>query len=123
MSPHRVAAAVSPLVVSSTTGVAVIQMDPVQLDANSMIGVGLVIVIVGAAWRLSAQLATINTKLDNLSPLPEKVQAIDSRLANVEARIETLEEDLNNLWAAVRSDDPGTVRSPRSPFSRRGRQT
>lgn len=89
-----------------------IVVDGVPISADSAIGVGLVVVVLGAAWRLSGQLARIDTKLDNLSALPEKVAGIENRLGKVEIRVQHVEQDLNNLWAAQRGQPPEQGRKP-----------
>jgi hypothetical protein len=52
-------------------------------------------VIIGVAWKLSAMLATINTHLEHLKGLPERV-------GKVEQRVGIIERDVHNLWQAFR---------------------
>lgn len=54
------------------------------------------VLIVTVAVRLSSLLATIVTKLDFLSGLPDKLNKVEGRLTK-------LESDVNNLWDTFRS--------------------
>lgn len=66
------------------------------LTANSVISIGLMIVIVGATWKISSMFTTLNLKLDKLEGLPARVRKIEDYLL-------TQQEDLNNLFALVRA--------------------
>lgn len=66
-----------------------------QLLSLTFSGVTFVVVLT-AAWKLSALLATITTKLENLIPLAEKVIRLEREVA-------LMGKDLNSLWDAFRN--------------------
>ena len=104
--------------------VAAMQMDP--LNTNSAISIGLMVTIIGAViWlsklavgltkvltRSEEQLRAVNEKLADLKTIPErmalleqKVGHVDNKVDHVAKHVETVETDVNNLWAAVRQED------------------
>lgn len=85
-----------------------------QLDTNTLISVGTVLVLIGASWRLSALLTRIDARLERLDKMPERMTAVEGHVRN-------LEIDVSNLWAAYRGDDPRNSRGERGPYSSRPR--
>ena len=87
--------------------VGMMQVDPVS--TQSAISVGLMITIIGAvAWlsrvltRNEEQMKGINEKLALLITLPQEVALLKGEVSHVKEHFETMEGDINNLWAAVR---------------------
>lgn len=89
------------------------QAAPSHLDTSSFVSVGVLIVVLGAAVRVSTLLARIDEKLQNallqlggLAPVPGKV-------ALLEQRMDRAETDLDELWAVHRGDGNGRRRDSR----------
>jgi hypothetical protein len=69
-----------------------------QIDATSMVSVGMLIVVIGAVWRLSSLLSRIDEKLKRaleelavLAPLPGKVALLEQRMERAEDDIDALQ--------------------------------
>jgi hypothetical protein len=69
-----------------------------QIDATSMVSVGMLVVVIGAVWRLSSLLSRIDEKLKRaleelavLAPLPGKVALLEQRMARAEDDIDALQ--------------------------------
>lgn len=89
--------------------VAVLQTRP--LDTQSAISVGLMVTIIGAvAWlsrvltRSEEQLKGINEKLVELKQIPERMTKMEGEVSHIKRHVESLEEDVNNLWTEWRED-------------------
>jgi hypothetical protein len=89
--------------------ISLVQADPLQQQDMTIIftvmsglfsGVS-IIVLLTAAWKLSALLAKIELKLEYLADLPQ-------RLGVVEKSIGKLEADVNSLWQVQRTDKERT---------------
>lgn len=101
----------SATVMSAGTVFAVVQGEISNIGMNSVVSVAVLIAVIGAAWNLSAKLTKIEQRLRTLTKLLPRVQ-------NIENHFMLLEEDLNNVWAAVRIAAPdapslSTTRKPR----------
>lgn len=66
----------------------------VQVDTTSVVSVGVLVVVLGATWRLSSLLSQINERLGQaledlreLKPVPEKVALLEQRVTRVEGEI------------------------------------
>lgn len=89
------------------------------ISVESAISIGVLVIVVGAAWRLSAILTDINAQLKTHEGTPQKVNDIKLDLSKMNSRIGDLEDDVNNLWAFARTEDPAELfkqlrRGPRS---------
>jgi hypothetical protein len=69
-----------------------------QIDATSMVSVGMLVVVIGAVWRLSSLLSRIDEKLKRaleelavLAPLPGKVALLEQRMERAEDDIDALQ--------------------------------
>jgi hypothetical protein len=69
-----------------------------QIDATSMLSVGMLVVVIGAVWRLSSLLSRIDEKLKRaleelavLAPLPGKVALLEQRMERAEDDIDALQ--------------------------------
>lgn len=81
------------------------------IDMNTFVSVTVLVALVGATARLSSLLTKIETKLERLRHLPAQVDHMEMHLVSSE-------EDLNNLFAAVRAQaDPARL----ADFMRRTR--
>jgi hypothetical protein len=67
-----------------------------EISTDTAVSIGLLITIIGATWRLSSLLTEIKLRLDKLKSTPARLQHIENHLM-------AFEEDINNLWAAVRA--------------------
>ncbi len=66
----------------------------VQVDTTSVVSVGVLVVVLGATWRLSSLLSQINERLREalenireLKPIPEKLSLLEQRVTRVEGEI------------------------------------
>lgn len=70
------------------------------LDMDSYISIAVLIAVIGGIWKLSALLQDIKNKLHSLRHVP-------ARQTHIENHLLMFEEDVNNLFAAVRAQaDP-----------------
>jgi hypothetical protein len=69
------------------------------LSNESLLPLGFVVVILGFVWRLAYLMAEIKNSLKALERTPRQLSALTRR-------VQAIEYDLNNLWAAVRTGDP-----------------
>jgi cell fate (sporulation/competence/biofilm development) regulator YmcA (YheA/YmcA/DUF963 family) len=86
-----------------------VQTIPSAIDSNTAVSVGLLLVIISAVIKLNSMLKDITNELKNHAKTPEKVEKIEKTLMRTDHRIETLESDVNNLWAFARTDDPAKL--------------
>lgn len=89
------------------------------ISVESTISIALLVIVVTAAWRLSAILTDIKAQLAKHSDTPKKVEEIRDDMSGVHHRLSILEEDVNNLWAFARADEPADLfrvmrRTPRT---------
>lgn len=90
-----------------------------SISVESTISIAVLVIVVGAAWRLATILSDIRGQLERHSGTPEKVNAIQVDMSSMSHRLTDLEEDVNNLWAFARTEDPAELfkvlrRGPRS---------
>lgn len=90
---------------------ALVQSHPIAFDTTSMVSVGVLIVVVGAAIRVSSLLSRIDERLKRaleelsvLAPIPGKVALLEQRTSRNES-------DLDELWAIHRAGE-GRRREP-----------
>lgn len=72
--------------------------DATRIDINSAISLGLMVVLAGLIWRASSLLADIKHAL-------RKLRYVPARLDHIEDHLLLFEEDVNNLFGAVRAGD------------------
>lgn len=77
---------------------------PSGLDSGSFISIGVAIGAIAAFWRLATLLTEIKMELKKLASVP-------ARLSHIEHHLMAFEEDINNLWAAVRRQFGGDIMS------------
>jgi hypothetical protein len=54
------------------------------LVSVSAIGVTLLIAFTGAMWRIASRMASIDTKMDSLTGIPDRVTKLEVRLERIE---------------------------------------
>lgn len=91
------------------------------LSHASWISVSLLLVLISATWWLGRLLGKIEMALFQLKMSLDRLKHTPARLSHIENHMMALEEDLNNLWAAVRSGEgvkilPQTRRSVYRPL-------
>lgn len=93
-----------------------------SISVESTISIAVLVIVVGAAWRLSAILTDIKAQLAKHEGTPQKVTEIGLDMSDMSHRLTDLEEDVNNLWAFARTEDPAELFKVlrRGPRSRRG---
>jgi hypothetical protein len=89
------------------------------ISSETAISLVTVVVLIGAAWRLSWLLSRIDARTENL---PARVAHIEQQGATTHEKVSllqqhvlTLEQDVNNLWTAYRGEPPETARRDRPP--------
>ena len=77
----------------------------VGIDPTTTVSVAVIIVVLGAAWKLSSQLTrieitldTATTKLAALARLPELFGRIEQRVDHIETEVEQIKIELHNRW-------------------------
>jgi hypothetical protein len=90
---------------------AYMQAAPHGIDTTSMVSIGVLVVVVGAAIRVTSLLSRIDERLRRaleelslLAPIPGKVALLEQRVSRTEA-------DVDELWATHRAGD-GRRREP-----------
>lgn len=90
-----------------------------EINTNTVISLATVLVLITAAWKLSATLTQICEQIKPLSKLPEKMARIERQVAEVVTHVEGLEEDVNVLWTSARGEPLSTIRHrTRRPWTR-----
>ncbi|MBW3569699.1 MAG: hypothetical protein KY467_01215 [Gemmatimonadetes bacterium] len=89
------------------------------ISSETALSLVTVVVLIGAAWRLSWYLSRIDSRTE---ALPERMLAVEKQVtealrgqASMRAELRTMEDDINNLWSAFRQDSPERVRGERPP--------
>jgi hypothetical protein len=89
------------------------------ITSDTAISLATVLVLLGASWRISWFLSRIDSRTEQL---PKRVSDVESSVSEVkggvallQAHLESLEDDINNLWAAYREDAPDRSRRARPP--------
>lgn len=83
---------------------AFIQVEATEgLTEQTWVSFGLVLVLIGATWWLGRMLGKIEIGLLELKNSLDRLKSTPARLAHMENHMMMLEEDINNLFAAVRS--------------------
>lgn len=89
------------------------------ISSETAISLATVIVLIAAATKISWLLSRIDARTDGL---PDKVANLEKLLgeakqevAILHQHVQTLEADVNNLWAAFRNDELGSGRRDRPP--------
>jgi hypothetical protein len=77
-----------------------VAIEPISSD--TAVSVGFLVILVGATWRLAVLLTEIKQSLKELASMPKQ-------LKNLSNRLQAVEVDLNNLFAAVRTEDPAKL--------------
>jgi hypothetical protein len=72
------------------------------ISSDTAVSIGFLLILVGGTWRLAVLLTEIKQGLKELAGTPKQLRVVSSRLQAVEA-------DLNNLFAAVRAEDPSKL--------------
>lgn len=88
-----------------------------SLDTNSAISIGLMIVIITATGYISrmftrheAKLDRLDEKMDDLSPVPERLTKLERKVGEAVSHLEGLEDDVNTLWTTARGESLDIVR-------------
>lgn len=81
--------------------------EKVQIDINSVISIGLTIAVVGAAVKITSVLTELKTELrrvaNELISNGTTIKATRATTRHIENHLLMFEEDVNNLFAAVRA--------------------
>lgn len=75
---------------------ALVQAAPIE--ATTAVSISLLVIVVGAGWRLSGQLARIETRLSELS----KLDSLPERFGRVEQKIDGMEREMEALWKELK---------------------
>jgi hypothetical protein len=67
-------------------------------DMTSVVSVSVLIVVLGAAWRLSSLLSRIDERLRQALAELEKLSAIPGKVALLEQRMTQMESEVGELW-------------------------
>lgn len=73
------------------------------LTEQTWVSFGLVVVLIGATWWLGRVLGKIEIGILQLKYSIDRLKNTPARLSHIENHLMSLEEDLNNLFGAVRS--------------------
>lgn len=76
----------------------VIQSVATPIDTTTAVSLGVLVVVLGASWRLSSLLARIEEKLSNALTQLALHAGTPERLKGVEVRLEKAEEEIAALW-------------------------
>jgi hypothetical protein len=79
------------------------QLPSGNLSESTYVSIGLLLVLVSGVWWLGRLLGKIEMALFQLKVSLERLKSVPSRLSHLENHMMALEEDLNNLWFAVRT--------------------
>lgn len=80
-----------------------VQLPAGNLSESTYVSIGLLLALVGGVWWLGRLLGKIEMTLYQLKVSLERLRTVPSRLGHLENHAMALEEDLNNLWAAMRA--------------------
>lgn len=73
-----------------------------SISSDTAVSIGFLLILVGGTWRLAVLLTEIKQGLKELAGTPKQLKVVSRRLQAVEV-------DLNNLFAAVRTEDPAKL--------------
>jgi hypothetical protein len=71
---------------------------PVTLDATTAVSLGMVLIVLGATWRISSLLARIEEKLSNALFQLSHLHDTPERMGRMEERMGSAEKSLAALW-------------------------
>lgn len=69
-----------------------------QIDMTSLVSVSVLIVVLGAAWRLSSLLSRIDERIRQALAELEKLSSLPGKVAVLEQRISRIEAEMGELW-------------------------
>jgi hypothetical protein len=78
--------------------IALLQAVPVTVDTTTAVSVGMLVIVLGATWRISSLLARIEEKLSNALVQLSHLQDTPERMGRFEERLGTAEKSLTALW-------------------------
>lgn len=81
------------------------QAAPINISAESFVSIGLLIVVIGAAWKLAGLLTRIDLRVQSVADAQKPLETVPSRVGNLETRMDRAEEDINDLWAETRNGE------------------
>lgn len=91
-------------------GMVLQSMGSAEINTNTVISLATVLVLIGAAWRLSATLTKICEQLRPLQKVPDRLARVESQVRDVRSHVEGLEEDVNLLWTTERGEPLDKIR-------------
>jgi hypothetical protein len=68
------------------------------VDTTTAVSLGVLVVVLGASWRLSSLLARIEEKLSSALQQIALLANTPERLGRIEERLDTVERDVHDLW-------------------------
>lgn len=94
-----------------------------EINTNTVISLATVLVLIGAAWKLSATLAQIYEQLRPLQKVPDRLTRVENQVREVRSHVEGLESDVSALWTTERKESLDNIRHrSRPPWTNPGAQ-
>lgn len=72
------------------------------IEPTTAVSFAVLIVVLSAGWKLSAQITTLITRVDAMREQIAKLDSLPERFGRMETRVETMEREIESLWKEIK---------------------